>query len=346
MTHSINRTFDFAVLLPGIGVFGGIRRFIEIGNELVRRGHEFTIYHPKGYPPAWLPYAGHVRPLSDLPENRHQILICNDPPLLERFDNAAADLKVFYFVLENIRGERRIARNRDWTILANSTGMARHLWRWHRVRAETVVGGINLETFRPRSVERADEFRILTFGRLSRRKKGVPIVIEAAEFLARRLAKTQGGKRPLRLVLFDHIGPGNERDPRDGFDCAVPWEFHLNLSQDELAHLYCSCDVFASAEKRAGWANTVAEAMACGLPVVCTRSGARDLAFHRETAWVTPRHRWFVGRGLRTLHDDPVLARRLGNTALERVRSFSWSRVADQLLDVVSRRLGTRVSPL
>jgi glycosyltransferase involved in cell wall biosynthesis len=344
MTDHTNTTFDFAVLLPGIGVFGGIRRFIEIGNELVRRGHDFTIYHPKGYPPGWLPFAGRVRPLSDLPANRHQILICNDPPLLDRFDAAPADLKMFYFVLENIRGERRIARNRDWTILANSSGMARRLWRWHRVRAEMVVGGINLETFRPRSVERADEFRILTFGRLSRRKKGVPIVVGAAEDLARRLGGAHSDRR-VRLVLFDHIGPGNEDDPRDGFECDVPWDFHLNLSQDELAGLYCGCDLFVSAEKRAGWANTVAEAMACGLPVVCTRSGARDLAFHRLTAWVTRRHRWFVGRGMRVLHDDPVLARRLGDTARERVQSFSWSRVADQLLDVVSRRLGTGISP-
>jgi glycosyltransferase involved in cell wall biosynthesis len=336
--------FDFAALLPGMGVFGGVRRFVEIGNELVRRGHRFTIYHPDGTRPDWLPFAGAVRPLAEAVQARHQIVICNDPPLLDDFARMRADLKMFYFVLENIRGERSIARHPEWTIIANSTGMARRLRRRYRVRAEKVVGGINLDTFRPRRVVPDDDYRILTFGRVSRRKKGVPIVVKAVESLARRLTGPRGAeRRPPKLVLFDHMGPGNERDPRDGFRCSVPHEFHINLPQDDLARLYSSCDVFVSAEKRAGWANTVAEAMACGLPVVCTRSGALDLAIHGETAWVVRRHRWFVERGLRAMYGHPGDARRLSECALERVRMYGWDRVADQLLEVVRDRLG--VSP-
>ena len=344
MTNQPDTGFDFAALLPGLGVFGGVRRFVEIGNELIRRGHRYTIYHPDGTHPDWLPFAGTVKPLSEAAQARHQIAICNDPPLLDHFARMRADLKMFYFVLENIRGEGSIARHPDWTIIANSTGMARRLWRRYRVRAEKVIGGINLDTFRPRHTGPGGDYRILTFGRLSRRKKGVPIVVRAAESLARRLARSKGAdRRPPKLVLFDHIGPGNERDPRDGFRCSVPHEFHVNLSQDDLAGLYCGCDVFVSAEKRAGWANTVAEAMACGVPVVCTRSGALDLAVHGETAWVVRRHRWFVERGLRALYDTPDTARRLSDRAIDHVRMFGWDRVVDQLLRVVRGRL--RVSP-
>jgi glycosyltransferase involved in cell wall biosynthesis len=98
--------------------------------------------------------------------------------------------------------------------------------------------------------------------------------------------------------------------------------------------------VFLSAEKRAGWANTVAEAMACGLPVVCTRSGTLDLAVHRETAWVARfRHPWFLRRGLGALHADAALAARLRQAALARVADFGWPRVVDQLLDLVSAEL-------
>jgi glycosyltransferase involved in cell wall biosynthesis len=337
-------SLDFAALLPGVGVFGGVRRFVEIGNELVRRGHRYTIYHPGGTPPAWLPYAGEVRPLRDAARARHQIAICNDPPLLGDFARLGADLKLFYFVLENIRGERSIARSREWTIIANSTGMAARLRRRYGVQAEKVVGGISLDTFRPRASAPGDEYRILTFGRISRPKKGVPIVVRAVESLSRRLASTGGSDgRPLKLVLFDHVGPGNENDPRNDFRCRVPYEFHLNLEQDDLARLYSGCDVFVSAERRAGWANTVAEAMACGVPVVCTRSGARDLAVHGETAWVVRRHSWFVRRGLRALYDDPRAARRLRDNAIARVRRYGWDHVVDQLLSVVRDRLG--VSP-
>ena len=344
MTEQPNTSLDFAVLLPSLGVFGGVRRFVEIGNELIRRGHRYTLYHPGGDRPEWLPFAGEVRPLSAAAAARHQIAICNDPPLLEDFQRVHAELKLFYFVLENIRGERAIARHKGWTVIANSTGMAQRLWRRYRVRAGEVVGGINLDMFRPLPEARAEQFRILTFGRLSRRKKGVPIVEGAVESLARRMSRSKGTDgRPVKLVLFDHVGPGNERDPRDEFRCAVPHEFHINRPQEELARLYSGCDLFVSAEKRAGWANTVAEAMACGVPVVCTRSGARDLALHGETAWVVRRQRWFVERGLRKMCGDPETAGRLRDNAIQHVRNYSWDRVADQLLEVVVAKLG--VSP-
>lgn len=340
MTDQADSVLDFAALLPGLGVFGGVRRFIEIGNELVRRGHRYTIYHPGGERPDWLPFAGSVRPLSEAGRSRHQIAMCNDPPLLEPFQGMRAELKLFYFVLENIRDERKIARHRGWSVIANSSGMAKRLWRRYRVRAGEVVGGINLDTFRPVPQPRTGEFRVITFGRLSRRKKGVPIVVSAVESLARRLAGARAVVgRPVKLVLFDHVGPGNERDPREGFRCSLPFEFHINLTQEELAGLYSGGDLFVSAEKRAGWANTVAEAMACGVPAVCTRSGAVDLAVHGETAWVARRHRWSVQRGLRALYDDPDLAQRLRDGALDHVKNYSWSRVVDQLLAVVVERL-------
>jgi glycosyltransferase involved in cell wall biosynthesis len=344
MTNRQDTGLDIAALLPGVGVFGGVRRFVEIGNELTGRGHRFTIYHPDGGPPDWIPFSGTVRPLSEAARSRHQVTICNDPPLLGQLERMRSDLKLFYFVLENIRGERSIARHPGWVPLANSTGMAERLWRRYRVRADKVVGGINLDMFRPVPRDRSERFRILTFGRLSRRKKGVPIVVKAVESLARRLDRAAGGEsRPLQLVLFDHVGTGNEKDPREGFRCDVPYEFHVNLAQEELAGLYSGCDLFVSAEKRAGWANTVAEAMACGVPVVCTRSGAVDLAVDGRTARVVRRHRWFVERGMRGLYGDRDESRRLRDNALEHVKQFTWDRVADQLLNVVERRL--RVSP-
>jgi glycosyltransferase involved in cell wall biosynthesis len=227
-------------------------------------------------------------------------------------------------------------------VLANSTGIYERLRRKYGVRAEKVIGGINLDVFtpQPNRTRSPDEYRVLVFGRLSRRKKGVPIALGAIESFAKRYRRASGAA-PVKLVLFDHVGPGNEDDPRSAVRCEVPHEFHLNLSQDELAKLYAGCDVFVSAEKRAGWANTVAEAMACGVPVVCTRSGTRDVAVHRDTAWVTRwRHPWFIRRGLDAVATDPSFADYLRTRALAHIRGFSWSSVADQLETVVRKKLG------
>ena len=335
-----NDKLDFAALLPSVGVFGGVRRFIEIGNELVRRGHAYTIYHPQGSPPDWLCFDGEVRSTTQLVAARHQILLCNDPPSLDLFEKASADLKCFYFALENTPGEKSIAQHHDWVILANSTGMHNRLTRRYGGVVEKVIGGINLDVFKPDpTVERsANEYRVLTFGRFSRRKKGASIAVRATESFARSAERTTG--RRVKLVLFDHLGHHNEQDPREEIKCSIPYEFHIDLTQEELSALYSGCDVFISAEKRAGWANTTAEAMACGVPVVCTRSGTLDLATHMETAWVTRwRHAYFLSRGLRALRGNAALAERLSDNARTRIEDFSWSRVVDQLEEVVRRRL-------
>ncbi len=340
MTFSSSPRLEYGVLLPGVGVFGGVRRFIEVGNELVRRGHRFVIYHPAGDAPAWLPFQGETRPTSALDGARHDVLFCNDPPLVPAFERASARLKLFYFALEGIPGERRIARHPGWVAVANSTGMAARLRRHYGVRAETAVGGIDPATFHPPAAPRTADgtVRVLVFGRASRRRKGVPTAIRAVESFARSVSRREGPR--VTLVMFDHVGAGNERDPRDDVHTRVPVEFHLNPTQEQLAALYGGCDLFVSAEKRAGWSNTVAEAMACGTPVVCTRSGTRDLAIHMETAWVARwRAAFLIARGLDGLHRDPRAARRLSAAALTRVRNYAWPHVADQVEDIVRRRL-------
>jgi len=337
---------DFAALLPGVGVFGGVRRFLEVGNALVRRGHRYVLYHPSGTPPDWLPFAGETRPLAALPQATPDVLICGEPSLLPPFEAATARAKIFYCVLEKLPDERRIVRHPGWTIAVNSTGLAQRLWRRHRVRAQPAIGGIDLDLFHPSGPPRPtrpEPVRLLVYGRLSRRRKGTDLAIHAAEMLSRRLASRYpawGGAlaHPVQLVLFDHVGAGNETDPRPRLQSRIPTEFHLNLSQPDLAALYSSCDIFISAERRAGWNNTVAEAMACGIPVVCTRSGTRDLATHLETAWVVPlRHSWFLAKGLRALTQSPDLRARLSRGAATRIRNFTWEQVADGI-EIAARR--------
>jgi len=337
----LERSVDFGAVLPGVGVFGGVRRFIEIGNELVRRGHRYVLYTPNGERPTWLPFAGEVQDLEALRTAHHDVLLNNDTWTLELFAAADAGLKLFYCVVEKLQDERRVLTDPRWTILANSSGIQERIRRRYGIQAERVVGGLDDRVFRPAPAPTAapppeGPFRVLAYGRVSRRAKGVPLVVRATEAFARAVAK----QRAVQLVLFDNVGPGNETDPREHVRSAVPTEFHINLSQAELARLYASCHLFVSAERKAGWSNTVAEAMACGVPVVCTLSGTRDLARHRDTAWtVRWRHPWFLTHGMRAVFGDPDLAARMRQRAIEHVQQFTWPHVVDQLEDVVRRRL-------
>ncbi|UCE02768.1 MAG: glycosyltransferase family 4 protein [Candidatus Latescibacterota bacterium] len=328
---------DFGVLLPHVGVFGGVRRFLELGNTLLRRGHRYVLYHPEGTRPTWMPFAGEVRRLGTLREHSHRVLVASHVDLAGELENACAELKLFYCVHKDLPA-RDIVRHRGWILLANSGALQQRLWRRHRVRAEDAIGGVDLRLFRPRAPAPEPPFRVLVFARTSRAGKGTRVALAAAERAAERMAP-----QTLHLVLFDHVGPGNEPDPRRSLHIRLPHDFHLNLPQEELAHLFASCHLFLSAERRAGWSNTVAEAMAAGVPVVCTRAGTLELATHDETACVVRwRHAWTLARALVTLWRDPQRRERLRRAALQRVQRYSWERVADRLEAIARARLALR----
>jgi glycosyltransferase involved in cell wall biosynthesis len=96
--------------------------------------------------------------------------------------------------------------------------------------------------------------------------------------------------------------------------------------------VYGSSDVFVSAEKGAGWSNQTIEAMACGVPVVCTRSGTRDFAVPGETALVVPRTAGHLARAIRRIMDDAALRAQLAQAGRAKAAEFPWERTADELL--------------
>jgi glycosyltransferase involved in cell wall biosynthesis len=321
-----------AALLPHVEVFGGVRRYLELGNEFAARGHDFVLFTPEGRPPDWLPFAGRVRPFTDLARESFDVSLCGEYDILDAFDGLAARVRYFYFVLEGHRRERGVAR-RPYQFLGNSEGLCRRMERRYGIDCRRAPGGINPAIFHPLPPEEpgpraTGEFRVLCYGRLTRRRKGVPVVIRAVERLRRR-------HPGLKLVFFDTPVGRDRTDPRTLLRTSVPHEFHLGLPQTEMARLFGSADAYVGAEKRAGWANTAAEAMACGLPVVCTPSGTRDFARDGETALVAPFScAPLVGRRLRRLIEDPALRARLAEAGRRKILEFTWARLADRLLDI------------
>jgi glycosyltransferase involved in cell wall biosynthesis len=99
-----------------------------------------------------------------------------------------------------------------------------------------------------------------------------------------------------------------------------------------MAWLFSQADIFVSGERRAGWANTAAEAMACRLPVVCTPSGSRDFAVHNETALVVPfAHPFLLHRQIKRLLEDPELRERLAKAGHRKIGEFTWDALAERL---------------
>ncbi len=320
---------EIAVIIPHLGLYGGNLRYIELGNALTARGVDFTIATPEGTRPDYLPYHGRTATLTELRRDPPRVLLASEQRIFDEFLAFPAERRFFYFILEKTAREKEIARS-GVSLLANSSGLVRRLQRRYRVDARPVIGGVNASLFHPlapkeRELRRPGSFRVLAHGRFSRRRKGTRLVARAVDGLARH----QPG---MELSFFDSSTIDHQAGIPQDFRCRARVRLDRDLPRDKLRIVYGSSDLFVSAEKKAGWSNTTIEAMACGVPVVCTRSGTTDFAIHGETALVVPRTAWHLRRGIARVMSDAPLRERLAAAGIAMAHRFSWEGTATQLL--------------
>ncbi|HPI70626.1 MAG TPA: hypothetical protein PLF99_04825 [Tenuifilaceae bacterium] len=53
-------------ILPDTKLYGGVKRFLELGNLFEKKGHSAIIYTPLGIPPSWFDYRGKVKTFESL----------------------------------------------------------------------------------------------------------------------------------------------------------------------------------------------------------------------------------------------------------------------------------------
>jgi glycosyltransferase involved in cell wall biosynthesis len=319
-----------ATFLPHVGVFGGVRRFIELGNEWTAMGHDVTLFHPEGTSPAWLEHRGAVAPLAAAGGWQGDLAVCADPHTYDVFRAARAVRHLYYCVLVGDPGARRAGTDRGVVLAANSGALRAALARQVRRPVLDGVGGIRTTRFRPDPARRAGApLRVLLNGRRSRPKKGTDLALRALAGLAGRVPAFE-------IVLFDSVDAHNRQDPRDGAPLPANARFVIDPTQDDLVALYQSAHVFVAAERKAGWCNTALEALASGCALVCTRSGTRDFARDGENALVAWRHPWFLRRALRRLLLDAALRERLAAAGPASAEPWTWPRLAAKLLAQLS----------
>lgn len=108
------------------------------------------------------------------------------------------------------------------------------------------------------------------------------------------------------------------------------------LEAEAMARFYQDVDCYVATETVAGWANAVAEAMASGVPVLCTEHGTWDLAHDGETALVVPTPSCeALAAGIGRLMGDPALCERLAVAGRATAERFGWEAYARDLLAIV-----------
>lgn len=306
---------------------GSIRHIIEMANELVGRNHDVTIYANDTHC-AWLQCGAKILPQRKVIAGSHDILIFNLATKAQwhLMEQSRAKHKVFYLMgmgdgdrgRDNVRRWltqpskgynntlKRCLQRSDYTVVCNGAWMHDFLAELG-FKSHIALSAIDTDMFYPVSNKRTIR----------------PSVMISGDPRAR--YETLNIHRSLNRV-------------RQTIDVDMLQYFGKGIPQFEMAAYISQGWVFVDAQNRAGWNNPVAEAMACGVPVVCTDIGGnKDFAEHGETALIVP-----VGdieamsQAILELIQNRDKAERLAANALEVMKTHTWSRSTDQLLEALA----------
>lgn len=120
------------------------------------------------------------------------------------------------------------------------------------------------------------------------------------------------------------------------------------LGHRDLLSVFPGVDVFLHTSKGEAFGNVLVEAMACGIPVVATRSGAtQEVIEHgRSGLLVDPDNKEVTNMAdaIQSLRDNPELRAAISNAGLERATHFTVEKCVQNTLAVYSEVTKRRIS--
>ena len=224
--------------------------------------------------------------------------------------------------------DRRIVERELWEYehcdrIVVPSGFARQTFLQKALSAEKVVKvsfGVDLRMFQP--LPKTDNvFRVIYVGALSLRK-GVPYLLQAlASLKLPRLEAWLLGSLQVEMRPFLEKYNGVYRY----------WGIQ---PRSELHRYYSQGSVFVLPSLQEGLALVLAQAMACGLPIIATaNSGAEDLITDGVEGFIVPiRDPAAIKEKLAYLHDNPSVRDSMALAALTRARKQrGWDAYGEQM---------------
>ena len=239
-------------------------------------------------------------------------------------------------------------------IITNSNKCKRELAEYYGVpEADVTVihNGVDQEAFSPgiraglRADARAelgleaDETAVLLVG-TGFENKGVETLIRAAGIINSskptsriRILIAGRGKTDKYRGIAEDVGVGDR----------LVWAGNV----PDVAGYYAAADIFALPTRYDAFSNSTMEALACGLPVVTTRTnGVSEILKDGEDAFIIePNDPAGLAERLRELAEDSELRERLGSAGRRAIEPYTWQRTAKETLAVYQAVLGGADQP-
>lgn len=212
-------------------------------------------------------------------------------------------------------------------VVANSKGLREEaLHTLPSLKAEIITNGIDLERYRssPTQTLAKGVLRVVSVGRLAHHK-GQALLIKALS-----------GQKDVELVL---VGDGPQRDEFSALarECKVDVRFTGKVDHNEVKSYLFDSDLFVLPSLNEGMSNAVLEAMACGLPIVCTNVGGAEELVKGNGFVVAKNDVSALTRAINQYKDHPELLLQHRECSLLLINDFSWKNVADQYFELYKK---------
>jgi glycosyltransferase involved in cell wall biosynthesis len=230
-----------------------------------------------------------------------------------------------------LRGHiRSVWRGADRVIANSKTLKELALQTAPQQKIDIIYNGVDTELFTPHTdVARADgTFVILTASRLMRRK-GINFIIDAFARL-----RDQHPERKMKMIIAG--GAGDASDELHAQTQNLRLSEHVlftgeyNGAQD-IVPAYQNADAFVMASLNEGMSNNMLEALACGLPVVMSRTGGAEILTDGANALIVDRaNSDAIATALERILLDERRAQDMSHAARTLAETLSWAQAANR----------------
>lgn len=220
---------------------------------------------------------------------------------------------------------KEVAENLSIKKFVNSIWLRDQMKEKYGYELPIINPAIDHSIFFPRKSNRnTNKLRVLCFGKQTR-WKGFPEALSAMKNVLEK-------KDNIEFIAYGAKRPN--------YNSNVPYNFIRFPSDDELAKLYSTSDLVICPSWYESFPLPPLEAMACRAPVITTRFGTEDYAFHEKNCLVVPpKDPKLLSDAILRLLEDNDLREDFKKEGVKTAMRFTWDKSVDKIEAVFKEAL-------
>lgn len=331
------------VVIPviNLNISGGCKVLAQLANGLVRAHHKVELV---------IPYDAHIHypllcKITRVPKISKKYIPKGDIVLANYYKTFHACYEAWpkQCVRYSMGYEPYYVPDRNYAIstyqkkvptVTISRWLQKILWKEIGQSSTVIPPGLDLSVYYPQtnlSKPTSNEKKILYVARHPKVLiKGYKDFVESMEIVKR------NSQIPFKVYF---ICPENIRPPS-----YIQHKIFRPISENSMADLYQTADLFVSTSWLEGFSLPPLEAMACGTPVVTTNSGGiTDFCIQKKTALIVKKQNPnAIANGIITLLHNQTLAKQLSIHGLEMAQQYSLAQFTQKIIQTFMEIIQTR----